>query len=152
MSAALPILARGSELSFRLNDEGPLLMGRIADASLWEHENARRIEVDVDVVEQEGVRFRRNARYGFPSEIEHAEQASSAPTAPAIDAPLEPRARRTSDRASAAQTFALLPLALSIAVRLDGRLRGSGECRRGRSRRPACDRGLRHPRNPLLSR
>ena len=70
LSAALPILARGSELSFRLDAEGPLLIGRVADAALREDDTQRRIEVDVDVVERDGVRFRRNARCGFPSEVD----------------------------------------------------------------------------------
>jgi hypothetical protein len=43
LSAALPILARGSELSFRLDAEGPLLIGRVADATLREDDTSRRI-------------------------------------------------------------------------------------------------------------
>lgn len=75
LSAVLPILARGTELSFRLDEEGPQFRGRIADASLHEEDGgARRLEVDVDVQDSDGVRFRRRARYGYADEIQAAEQ------------------------------------------------------------------------------
>jgi PilZ domain len=77
LSAVLPILARGTELSFRLDDEGPQFTGRISEAALREEQGERRLEVDVDVLGHEGVRFRRRARYGYAIEIEAAEHRES---------------------------------------------------------------------------
>ena len=83
LSAALPIFARGTELSFQLDEQGPHLTGRIGDAALLEEHGARRIEIDVEIARDDlsagdhSVRFRRRARYGYPDEIEAEEQQES---------------------------------------------------------------------------
>jgi hypothetical protein len=82
LSAALPILARGTELSFRLDEEGPLFTGKIGDAVLKENRGARCLEVEVDVIEGESLRYRRNARYGYATEIEAEERGAAQTTAP----------------------------------------------------------------------
>jgi hypothetical protein len=83
LSAALPILARGTELSFRFADEGPLFGGRVGDAALKEERGVRRLEVEIDVVECESVRFRRHVRYGDALEIDaKASVVATAPAAP----------------------------------------------------------------------
>lgn len=95
LSAALPILARGTELSFRLDEEGPSFTGRISDATLREEGDARRIDVEVEVVDRDGVRFRRHARYGYPDEIEADEQrGAQAPAAALTAAPPPTESRR----------------------------------------------------------
>src|SRR5436190_21728404 len=72
LSAALPIFARNTELSFQLDEEGPVLIGVIGDAVLQESaDGTRRIDIEVDVLEPEETgRYRRRARYGYPVELE----------------------------------------------------------------------------------
>lgn len=72
LSAALPIFSRNTELSFQLDEEGPVLTGRIGDAVLQESaDGTRRIDIEVDVIEPEETgRYRRRARYGYPVELE----------------------------------------------------------------------------------
>jgi hypothetical protein len=63
LSAKLPILARGAELAFRVEQDGPWLRGRIGAAALLEQQGERSLEIDVDVVESEQSRPRKHARY-----------------------------------------------------------------------------------------
>jgi hypothetical protein len=107
LSAVLPILARGTELSFRLDEEGPQFKGRVSDASLHEEQGARRIEVDVEVEDRDGVRFRRRARYGYPLEIEAEELREAAALPPAQDVRV-PAAPSVAPRARALRLSALL--------------------------------------------
>ncbi|MFI5309154.1 MAG: PilZ domain-containing protein, partial [Polyangiales bacterium] len=51
LSAKLPILARGAELAFRLDEDGPWLRARIGAAALREENAERRLEIDVDLLE-----------------------------------------------------------------------------------------------------
>jgi hypothetical protein len=84
VSATLPILARGTELSFRLEQDGPVFLGRIGNAALSEEHGVRRLEIDVEITEADRQRFRRNARYGYASELE-----TGADPAPAQAEPLD---------------------------------------------------------------
>jgi hypothetical protein len=105
LSAALPIFARNTELSFQLDEEGPVLTGRIGNAVLQESaDGTRSIDVEVDVLEPEETgRYRRRARYGYPVELEAEPlrdayaDAALAPTEPgmraAIDVTRTPRRR-----------------------------------------------------------
>jgi hypothetical protein len=85
LSAALPIFARDTEVSFQLDAEGPVLTGRIGQAVLHEDtDGTRRIDVEVDVVEAEETgRYRRRARYGYAPELEAEPLAPAGDTAPA---------------------------------------------------------------------
>jgi hypothetical protein len=110
LSAVLPILARGTELSFRLDEEGPQFRGRVADATLHEEDGARRLEVDVDVLADDGVRFRRRARYGYAAEIDAGEQRVAG-AAPAVPTRLQAVATRLRAGRSRASKLAALLLA-----------------------------------------
>jgi hypothetical protein len=97
LSAALPIFARNTELSFQLDEEGPVLVGVIGDAVLQESaDGTRRIDIEVDVLEPEETgRYRRRARYGYPVELE-AEPLRGKQPDPAL-APTEPGTRAAID-------------------------------------------------------
>jgi Tfp pilus assembly protein PilZ len=105
LSAALPIFARNTELSFQLDEEGPVLTAVIGNAVLQESEDGtRRIDIEVDVTEPEETgRYRRRARYGYPVELE-AEPLRDMQRDLAL-APTEPGTRSaiTVERASRAQ-------------------------------------------------
>ncbi len=94
LSATLPILARGSELMFRLDEGGPLFRGRLGDARLCEEEGERRIEVEVQVGELDGARFRRYACLG---EAEPASQSQVVGEAAAGAAASEPEPTEAAD-------------------------------------------------------
>jgi hypothetical protein len=93
LSAALPILARGTELTFQLDQEGPLFTGQVADAAIREHDGMRRLDIEVHVGRQDRVRFRRQARYGNAGEIDAPLQAPADPIATS-SSPSEPSPRR----------------------------------------------------------
>jgi hypothetical protein len=76
LSATLPILARGNELSFQLDEEGPAFLGRVGAATLHDGDDGtRRLEVDVDVPDHDRLRFRRKTRYGYAAEIQALEDS-----------------------------------------------------------------------------
>ena len=79
LSAALPILDRGTSVSVRLEEDGPLVHGQIGAVTLGEHGDARRLEIELDLgaAETEGVRFRRRARYGLATELGAEAQAGN---------------------------------------------------------------------------
>jgi hypothetical protein len=107
LSAALPIFARNTELSFQLDEEGPVLIGRIGEAVLHESEDGTRsIEIEVDVLEPEETgRYRRRARYGYAAELEAETFGREEHVDPAL-APTEPGTRAAIDVASRHQSSA----------------------------------------------
>jgi hypothetical protein len=145
LSAVLPILARGTELSFRLDEEGPQFKGRVADATLHEEEGARRLEVDVDVLPDDGVRFRRRARYGYAAEIEAGEQRAMSATSagPAVPVGLQAVAARLRASRSRASKLAALLLAAT-----SGGLLGWSAARLPAA--PPARSALAHPERPVL--
>lgn len=77
LSAALPILARGTELSFQLDAEGPVFTGHVEGATIRDHDGMRRLDVEVHVGKQDRVRFRRHTRYGNAGEMDAPVQAKA---------------------------------------------------------------------------
>ena len=74
LSAALPIFARDTELSFQLDEEGPeLIGGRIGNARVATRTRTARAASrsrSTCVEPEETGRYRRRARYGYPAELE----------------------------------------------------------------------------------
>jgi hypothetical protein len=90
IAANLPILARGTALSFQLDAEGPRFSARVGNAMLVEEDRSRRLLIDLEVVDSDNPRFRRHARYGYPEEIHAEERAqATAEAAPVAAAPIE---------------------------------------------------------------
>jgi hypothetical protein len=116
LSAALPIFARDTELTFQLDEEGPLFTGRIGDVALREENGLRRLEIEVDVID-DAVRFRRRARYGFADEIE-AEELSETEAGELSETEAgEPREPEAARHASFADTQPNPALGRTVEVR-----------------------------------
>jgi hypothetical protein len=119
LSAALPIFARGAELSFQLDEEGPHFTGRIGDATLSEEDGVRRIEIDIDVAGdafgEADKRDRRRARYGYAAEIQAQERSDVA--APSAEDTVHSTQRVTARRSSArAERSPALPMFVAAVV------------------------------------
>jgi hypothetical protein len=119
LSAVLPILARGTELSFKLDEEGPLFKGHVAAAAIHDEGGMRRLDVEVEIANQDSVRFRRHAHYGIAAEPLADEPAAGTP-APAAAPQADPAARAAlaapASRAHATRSRRLLEWVLAAFV------------------------------------
>ncbi|MDD9939264.1 MAG: PilZ domain-containing protein [Myxococcales bacterium] len=95
LSVALPILEERSGVSFRFDDDAPLLRGRVGAVAVERVAGNRRLCIDVDASAGGAVRHRKHTQYGDASEIAHALRRHVAPSAP--NAPNAPDAQPDDD-------------------------------------------------------